>query len=209
MFYRPEQSAVKLFLLHDINPHALFLQFLQFIGYDHNELISFLVSDETCCLLYLTEYLKLLLNEKDKFIKTYIMLVSDKEFNFASNTKGGKYQPAAELNKSLDEQTQKNSYNNNGCRDEILIEVNSTTNTEMNHEKDEILKSNCLLVTYSSSSEDESCDEKENDVEILLRTVLVLKNLKDGIQKLVDINEFPYNISPLLYLLKSCEDLFR
>ncbi|XP_015916907.1 protein Lines homolog 1 [Parasteatoda tepidariorum] len=203
---RTEQSSIQLFLLHDINPHALFIQLLQLLGCDHNEFISFLVSDETCCLLYLTEYLKLLLNEKDQFLKTYVMIMSDKKFISANTGREEKCQPADDQSKSNNEQAQCES---TSAKDSsVEMKENLIVNTNSNNEGEEIKKNNFHLVTYSSSSsEDESCDESK--AEDLFKIISVLINLKNGIQKLVNLKEFPYNISPLLFLLKSCEDLFR
>ncbi|GFS44836.1 lines-like protein 1 [Nephila pilipes] len=65
-----EDPQVEIFR-SELNPHKIFIKFLQQIGNDHNELLSFLVSDETCCLLYLLQYLKLLLMEWELFIQAH------------------------------------------------------------------------------------------------------------------------------------------
>lgn len=76
---------------------------------------------------------------------------------------------------------------------------------------------NRKLVSYSSSS---SSDEESEQLTVVdkkietsdylkeraSQTISILINLKQGIQKLVDVKEFPYNVEPLLKLLKRCSD---
>ncbi|GFY72475.1 lines-like protein 1 [Trichonephila inaurata madagascariensis] len=160
-------------LRSELNPHKIFIKFLQQIGNDHSELLSFLVSDETCCLLYLLQYLKLLLVEWELFIEAHEIF-----FKFKGTT------PSSSISKCV---------------------INTS------------LSSSCenKLVSYSCSS---SSDEEYPNATVIslkndkslrrlsLRTISILMHLKSGIQKLVDVNEFPYNISPLIALLKLCEE---
>ncbi|XP_054706847.1 uncharacterized protein LOC129216656 [Uloborus diversus] len=59
----------------EANPHYVFIELLQKLGFDHNELISFLTSDETCFLLYLLQYLKLVINEWHAFVQVHMLLL--------------------------------------------------------------------------------------------------------------------------------------
>lgn len=72
-----------------------------------------------------------------------------------------------------------------------------------------------VLYSSSSSSDEESGQlavvDKKNEISCYLKeraseTISTLKNLKEGIQKLVDVREFPYKVEPLLKLLKRCSD---
>lgn len=62
-------------LQSSLNPHYIFISFLQRLGFDHNELLAFLTSDETCFLLYILQYLKLLLQEWDSFTESHTRLI--------------------------------------------------------------------------------------------------------------------------------------
>ncbi|XP_021363515.1 protein Lines homolog 1-like, partial [Mizuhopecten yessoensis] len=53
-----------------INPHKQFYLLLQMTGFDHSVLVDLLTSPETCALLYLTRYLKCVINEWDIFLET-------------------------------------------------------------------------------------------------------------------------------------------
>lgn len=52
-----------------------------------------------------------------------------------------------------------------------------------------------------------SCRTFKNDVNELDNTVKVLKRLRLKISKMVSRSQYPYDISPILRLLESCEDL--
>ncbi|CAL1276852.1 unnamed protein product [Larinioides sclopetarius] len=162
--------AVDVFM-KEMDPHKIFIKFLQQIGNDHNELLSFLLSDETCFLLYLMQYLKLFLKEWKSFIEAHRIL--------------------------------KNSEN-----------ITAFSSEENSSEQFHIPGSSKLVSYSSSSSSDEECadaigstatDDLKCLEELAFGTVSVLIKLKVAIQKLVDMNEFPYNISPMISLLEICE----
>ncbi|XP_067119447.1 protein Lines homolog 1 [Centruroides vittatus] len=52
-----------------INPHIMFLEFLNKLNYDYSPLLDFLTSNETCILLYMVKYLKLIRSEWNNFLK--------------------------------------------------------------------------------------------------------------------------------------------
>ncbi|XP_033749674.1 uncharacterized protein LOC117334271 [Pecten maximus] len=64
-----------------INPHRQFYMLLQMTGFDHSVLVDLLTSPETCALLYLTRYLKCVVNEWDIFLETLDSLC-DRETDF-------------------------------------------------------------------------------------------------------------------------------
>ncbi|XP_060073613.1 uncharacterized protein LOC132553387 isoform X2 [Ylistrum balloti] len=57
-------------LITTINPHRQFYQLLQMTSFDHSVLVDLLTSPETCALLYLTRYLKCVINEWGSFVET-------------------------------------------------------------------------------------------------------------------------------------------
>lgn len=157
-----------------LDPHEIFIHFLQRLGFDHNELVAFLTSDETCFLLYLMKYLKLLLEEQTMFIRAHDNLIKI---------------------------------------DEDVFECNSTSTDQ---EEFSELSSSPLkkLVSYSSSSSEEgdtslhshNQDKNEKILSQELIVIVTLVKLKEALKKLVASGEFPYNISPLITLLQTCEN---
>ena len=65
LFFR---NTADVSLVTALNPHKLFLQFLDSTTNDHSVLVDLLTSPETCFLLYLVRYLKCVLTEWDTFV---------------------------------------------------------------------------------------------------------------------------------------------
>ena len=63
----PEREERILAITREINPHHLFLSFLQTVCFDHSVLLDFLVSSETVFLTYLVSYLHCVLNDWSAF----------------------------------------------------------------------------------------------------------------------------------------------
>ncbi|KAG8190178.1 hypothetical protein JTE90_011903 [Oedothorax gibbosus] len=159
-----------------LNPHKTFIKFLQQIGWDHNEILSFLLSEETCCLIYLLWYLKLLLAEWNQFVEAHEFLFTEK------------------------------------YEEELLSNCTLSNSTKRLEDR-----SGRKLVSYSSSSSSDEEPEQPSVVNKVteigdylkkraLETLSILVNLNKGIRKLVDLKEFPYNVEPLVKLLKQCTD---
>ncbi|KAI9304790.1 hypothetical protein BJ944DRAFT_240244 [Cunninghamella echinulata] len=64
-------------LFNHINPHTLFLYFLQRTGMDHELIIDLLISNETDMLLFLVKYLKFIERHPTTFITTFNQLIHD------------------------------------------------------------------------------------------------------------------------------------
>lgn len=158
---------------NDLNPHAIFIGFLQRIGFEYTELLVFLTTDEACFLLYLLQYLKLLIKEWENFTKTEKIIIKEDEiedFNVVEK-----------------------------CKEECSEIKN-------------VFPSKNSLVCYSSSSDEDTESVSENykdskrnyqNDSIVIRTLV---KLKDAIQKLIHIDEFPYKALPLVALLQACEE---
>ncbi|XP_035224522.1 uncharacterized protein LOC118197131 isoform X2 [Stegodyphus dumicola] len=171
----------------ELNPHKIFISFLRQMGYDHNELLAFLTSDETCVLLYLVQYLKCVLSEWEVFVESHTS---------ASNK----------------ERTGKGS-----VIDSIFASPQSSLDIAIVTPL-QVSVPEKQLVSYScSSSSDEEGDLvtksgifnpsnlKDSKISVY-STLSVLTRLREGIQKLVHVKEFPYNVLPLINLLKTCEE---
>ncbi|XP_041368228.1 uncharacterized protein LOC121382733 [Gigantopelta aegis] len=65
----PRNGDADIALVTTLNPHKLFLQFLDSTTNDHTVLVDLLTSPETCFLLYLIRYLKCVLTEWDMFVR--------------------------------------------------------------------------------------------------------------------------------------------
>ncbi|GIX68106.1 hypothetical protein CDAR_197231 [Caerostris darwini] len=94
-----------------------------------------------------------------------------------------------------------------------MLLLSPTDNSKLVTDASNYAGSNQRLVTYSSSSssDEEYLNVEQNNIissenKFVFRTMSVLSNLRKGIQKLVHVNEFPYNVSPLMSLLKACEE---
>ncbi|CAO3639120.1 unnamed protein product [Cunninghamella echinulata] len=64
-------------LFNHINPHTLFLYFLQRTGMDHELIIDLLISNETEMLLFLVKYLKFIERHPTTFITIFNQLIHD------------------------------------------------------------------------------------------------------------------------------------
>ena len=69
-------SERSLELLAELEPHAVFVHFLKFVGCDSAVLLDFLVSNETCFLQYLVKCVMLLLPHTASVVSVLSVLFS-------------------------------------------------------------------------------------------------------------------------------------
>ena len=72
------ESAENTDILNVLNPHVIFINFLDSVTFDPNLLLDLLMSNETCFLEYLVQYIRLILSDWDKFFASTSAVKLDK-----------------------------------------------------------------------------------------------------------------------------------
>ena len=72
------ESAENIDILNVLNPHVIFVNFLDSVTFDPNLLLDLLMSNETCFLEYLVQYIRLILSDWDKFFASTSAINLDK-----------------------------------------------------------------------------------------------------------------------------------
>jgi len=221
------------FLL-SISPHKLFLQFVAFIDHDHLVLADWLASPETSFLSYFTTLLHLVEADWDVFVlacsgedpscQNEIPTKTMNEENNLSIDDAIISDSVASI--KVDKRKRSSSGSNEGVLIEKVVKF-----------EEKRAKENVGLVMYSDS--DASSDENEemyNDSDLeesvdkvdikdlsnpdqggsencqdtyidIVMTMLI--RLRFHLERLLENNLFPYNITPILRLISICEDLYE
>lgn len=66
-------------LLAQLSPHAVFIGFLQVVGFDHLFLLDLLIGNETSFLAYLCQYLRHLTSHRHAFVATCFRIAAEEE----------------------------------------------------------------------------------------------------------------------------------
>lgn len=66
-------------LLEQLSPHAVFIGFLQVVGFDHLLLLDLLIGNETSFLAYLCQYLRHLTSHRHAFVATCRRIAADED----------------------------------------------------------------------------------------------------------------------------------
>ncbi|XP_022252154.1 uncharacterized protein LOC106468139 isoform X2 [Limulus polyphemus] len=192
-------------ILNAMNPHMVFLKFVETLGYDHKPLIDFLTSNETCMLTYIVTYLKVMNHEWECFVS----VCQEEETSCDS---------------SEDEESIQNSPENcDAIRNlhfiapvnQVPVSCCNSISTSVLDEKPSQSNPKTLILDLTESAvhhpigEDKGSDSTGGSGNKLDLIFAVLIRLRLSIERLSVKNIFPYNPKPLLKLLQKCENKYE